>query len=39
MHLDLRVDLPSDLAIEMDVTHSSLDRMSIYAALGVPEVP
>lgn len=22
----------------MDVTHSSLDRMSIYAALGVPEV-
>lgn len=22
----------------MDVTHSSLDRMGIYAALGVPEV-
>lgn len=37
-HLDLRVDPPPDLAIEMDVTHSSLDRMSIYAALGVPEV-
>jgi Uma2 family endonuclease len=36
--LDLRVDPPPDLAIEMDVTHSSLDRMSIYAALGVPEV-
>lgn len=36
--LDLRVDPPSDLAIEMDVTHSSLDRMGIYAALGVPEV-
>jgi Uma2 family endonuclease len=37
-HLDLRVDPPPDLAVEVDVTNSSLDRMSIYAALGVPEV-
>lgn len=36
--LDLRVDPPPDLAIEMDVTHSSLNRMGIYAALGLPEV-
>lgn len=36
--LDLRIDPPPDLAIEVDVTSSSLDRMSIYAALGVPEV-
>jgi len=36
--LDLRTDPPPDLAIEIDVTHSSLDRFSIYAALGVPEV-
>jgi Uma2 family endonuclease len=36
--LDLRVDPPPDLAIEVDTTHSSLDRMKIYAALGVPEV-
>jgi Uma2 family endonuclease len=36
--LDLRTDPPPDLAIEVDVTRSSLDRMSIYAALGVPEV-
>jgi Uma2 family endonuclease len=36
--LDLRVDPPPDLAIEVDVTSSSLDRMAIYAALGVPEV-
>ncbi len=36
--IDLRTDPPPDLAIEIDVTHSSLDRMSIYAALGVPEV-
>lgn len=37
-NIDLRVDPPPDLAIEVDVTRSSLDRMSIYAALGVPEV-
>src|SRR5262245_55456022 len=37
-HLDLRVDPPPDLAVEIDVTRSSLDRMQIYAALGVPEV-
>jgi Uma2 family endonuclease len=36
--IDLRVDPPPDLAIEVDVTRSSLDRMGIYAALGVPEV-
>jgi Uma2 family endonuclease len=37
-HLDLGVDPPPDLAVEVDITNSSLDRMSIYAALGVPEV-
>jgi Uma2 family endonuclease len=36
--IDLRADPPPDLAIEIDVTSSSLDRMSIYAALGVPEI-
>jgi Uma2 family endonuclease len=36
--LDLRTDPPPDLAVEVDVTHSSLDRLAIYAALGVPEV-
>ncbi len=36
--LDLRTDPPPDLALEVDVTYSSLDRMGIYAALGVPEV-
>lgn len=35
---DPRVDPPPDLAIEVDVTSSSLDRMGIYAALAVPEV-
>jgi Uma2 family endonuclease len=36
--IDLRRDPPPDLAIEIDLTHSSLDRMGIYAALRVPEV-
>jgi Uma2 family endonuclease len=36
--IDLRVDPPPDLAIEVDVIRSSLNRMGIYAALGVPEV-
>jgi Uma2 family endonuclease len=36
--LDLRVDPAPDLAMEVDVTSSSLDRLAIYAALGVPEV-
>jgi Uma2 family endonuclease len=36
--LDLRTDPAPDLAIEVDVTISSMDRLSIYAALGVPEV-
>jgi Uma2 family endonuclease len=36
--LDFEVDPPPDLAIEIDITCSSLDRQSIYAALGVPEI-
>jgi Uma2 family endonuclease len=36
--LDLRRDPSPDLAIEVDVTHGSLDRLGIYAALKVPEV-
>ena len=36
--LDLDVDPPPDLAIEVDITSSSLNRMAIYAELGVPEV-
>jgi Uma2 family endonuclease len=35
---DADSDPPPDLAIEVDINSSSLDRMSIYAALGVPEV-
>lgn len=35
---DLTKDPPPDLALEIDVTNKSLDRFSIYARLGVPEI-
>ena len=38
VNFDLTVDPPPDLAIEIDITSSSLDRLSIYAALGIREV-
>lgn len=37
-NVDLDFDPPSDLTIEIDVKHSSLNRMSIFAAIGIPEV-
>lgn len=36
--IDLLIDPPPDLALEIDITSSSLDRMGIYGILGVPEV-
>lgn len=35
---DLETDPPPDLVIEIDVTSPSLNRLPVYAALGVPEV-
>ncbi len=36
--VNLDFDPPPDLTIEIDVKHSSLNRMSIFAAIGVPEI-
>jgi Uma2 family endonuclease len=36
--IDLLRDPPPDLALEVDISYSTLDRMGIYAALRVPEV-
>ncbi len=36
--IDLNQFPPPDLAIEIDITSSSINRLSIYTALGVPEV-
>jgi Uma2 family endonuclease len=35
---DYRTDPPPDLLIEIDITSPSLNRLPVYAALGVPEV-
>lgn len=36
--IKLSVDPPPDLAIEVDISRSSMNRMRIYAAIKVPEV-
>jgi hypothetical protein len=35
---DLEIDPPPDLAIEIEMTRSALDRIGIYGALRVPEL-
>jgi Uma2 family endonuclease len=37
-HIELGIDPPPDLAIEIAITRSALNRMGIYGALGVPEL-
>jgi Uma2 family endonuclease len=36
--LDFSVDPPPELAVEIEVTRRALDKLRLYAALGVPEV-
>jgi Uma2 family endonuclease len=36
--IDLAIDPPPDLIVEIDITSTSLDRFSIYAEVGVVEV-
>lgn len=36
--INLAKDPPPDLVVEIDITHSSLDRHAIFAGLGVAEV-
>ncbi len=36
--IDLAVDPPPDLVIEVDITHPSLNKLPLYAAVGVTEV-
>ncbi|HEX5084904.1 MAG TPA: Uma2 family endonuclease [Blastocatellia bacterium] len=38
LDLDFEVDSPPDIAVEVDIHHDSMDKDSIYAALGVPEI-
>jgi Uma2 family endonuclease len=36
--IDLEVDPPPDLAVEVEIAHSDPEMLAVYAALGVPEV-
>jgi Uma2 family endonuclease len=36
--LDLETDPPPDLAVEIDITSSSINKLGIYSALGVSEL-
>jgi Uma2 family endonuclease len=36
--LDLNIDPAPDLVIEIDVTHSSIDKLALFAATGISEV-
>lgn len=36
--INLAIDPPPDLALEVEVTRSAVKRLGIYAALGVPEI-
>src|SRR5262249_27548297 len=37
-HIDLDVDPPPDLFLEIEISRSALHRMGIFAALKIPEV-
>lgn len=36
--LDLTIDPPPDLAVEIDISRASLGKFGIYQALGIPEI-
>lgn len=35
--VDLSIDPPPDLVVEVDITHTDIDKLSLYAAMGVGE--
>ncbi|MEM1240638.1 MAG: Uma2 family endonuclease [Cyanobacteria bacterium P01_H01_bin.26] len=35
--VDLEQDPPPDLIVEVDITHTDIDKLRLYAAMGVPE--
>ena len=36
--IDLEIDPPPDLALEVEISRSSIDSLGLYAAIGIPEV-
>jgi Uma2 family endonuclease len=35
--VDLAIDPPPDLVIEVDITHTDINKNTLYAELGIPE--
>jgi Uma2 family endonuclease len=35
--VDLATDPPPDLVVEVDITHTDIDKPALYASMGVPE--
>jgi Uma2 family endonuclease len=35
--VDLKIDPPPDLVVEVDITHTDLNKNALYAEMGVPE--
>lgn len=35
--VDLTQDPPPDLVVEVDITHSDINKLALYAAMGIPE--
>lgn len=35
--VDLQTDPPPDLIVEVDITHTDIDKLRLYASMGVPE--
>jgi Uma2 family endonuclease len=36
-NIDLATDPPPDLVVEVDITHTDIDKPALYASMGVPE--
>ena len=36
-NVDLDQDPPPDLIVEVDITHTDIDKLALYAAMGIPE--
>ena len=36
--VDLKTDPPPDIVVEVDITHTDIDKNRLYASLGVPEL-
>ena len=35
--MNLQTDPPPDLVVEIDITHTDINKFNLYAGLGVPE--